>query len=195
MTREMDIPEEELLLPWYVSGRLEADEQARVEQALKRSPELRQALEEERRLQAAVATAPLPLPREIDPDALLAAAAAKEAAYAPSRAPRWLKPALAAAIVVAVVEGVALAWLSPTSVYRTASGPVPKITIESTRYAVHFVEDTSVARVREALAEAEAGIIRGPMPDGAYILETAKGERALDRLKQSGVMRTIALTD
>ena len=126
--------------------------------------------------------------------ALLAAAAAAEQRMAkPAR--NWLKPALAAAVVVAIVEGVALAWLTPASVYRTASGPSPKITIESTRYAVHFVEDTSVARVREALAEAEAGIIRGPMPDGAFILETAKGERALDRLKRSGVMRTIALTD
>ena len=50
MTREMDIPEEELLLPWYVSGRLEPEQQARVEQALRHSPELRQAFEEERRL-------------------------------------------------------------------------------------------------------------------------------------------------
>ena len=195
MTREMDIPEEELLLPWYVSGRLEPEDHARIEQALKRSPELRQAFEEEQRLQAAVATAPLPQPGEIDPDALLAAAAAKDATRAPSHAPWWLKPALAAAVVVAVVEGAALVWLSPPAVYRTASGPPPKITIESTRYAVHFIEDASVARIREALAEAEAGIIRGPLPDGAYVLETVRGERALDQLKRSGVTRTIARTD
>ncbi len=192
MTREMDIPEEELLLPWYVSGRLEPEQQARVEQALRHSPELRQAFEEERRLQAAVAAAPLPLPEEIDPDALLAVAAAREA---PRSMPLWMKPALAAAVVVAIVEGVALAWLTPASVYRTASGPAQKIAIESTRYAVQFIEDASVAQIREALSEAEAGIIRGPLPDGAYVLEAAQGERALDRLKRSGVTRTIARTD
>ena len=192
MTHEMDIPEEELLLPWYVSGRLEPKQQARVEQALRRSPELRRAFEEERSLQAAVAAAPLPLPEEVDPDALLAAAAAREA---PRSMPLWTKPVLAAAVVVAIVEGVALAWLTPASVFRTASGPSPRIAIESARYAVQFNEDASVARVREALAEAEAGIIRGPLPDGAYILEAVQGERALERLKRSGVTRTIVRTD
>lgn len=192
MTRELDIPEEELLLPWYVSGRLEPEEHARVERALKASPELRRAFEEERRLQAAIAAAPLPQPKDLDPDALLAAAAAREA---PHVLPRWVKPAIAAAVMVAMVEGVALLWLSPAQVYRTASGPSPKIAIESTRYAVQFIEDASVARIREALAEAEAGIIRGPLPDGAYILETVRGEQALDRLKRSGVTRTIARTD
>ena len=70
MKQEVDIPEEELLLPWYVSGQLSPEERSRVEAALARSPDLRLALDEERRLQAAVAAAPLPMPPAIDPDAL-----------------------------------------------------------------------------------------------------------------------------
>lgn len=197
MSQEVDIPEEELLLPWYVSGQLSPEERAQVDAALVRSPGLRLALEQERRLQAAVASAPLPIPAEVDPDALLAAAAATERKTAKS-APRWLKPALAAAVLIAVAEGAALAWLTaPVSIYRTASGPGPaqKIVVVSTRYAVQFVEDASVAAIRAALSEGELGIVRGPLPDGAYILETAQGDQALDRLKRSGITRTIARTD
>jgi anti-sigma factor RsiW len=190
MTNQVDIPEEELLLPWYVSGQLAPEERARVERALSGSPALRRALEEERRLQAAVATAPLPEPPAIDPDVLLGRAAA-----AVSPHPGWLKPALAAAVLVALLEGAALIWLTPGAVFRTASAPAAKIVVEQTRYAVQFVEDASVAAVRAALAEAELGIVRGPLPDGAYILETAQGNQAFDRLKRSGVIRTIARTD
>jgi anti-sigma factor RsiW len=161
MTQHVDIPEEELLLPWYVSGQLTPEERARVDKALAVSPDLRLALDEERRLQAAVASAPLPTPPDVDLDALLAS-------VAPVRAPlpRWVKPALA-----------------------------PKIVVVSTRYAVQFVEDASVAAIREALTQGDLGIVRGPLPDGAYILETAQGDRALDRLKRSGITRTIARTD
>lgn len=190
MTKQADIPEEELLLPWYVSGQLTPEERARLDKALNGSPELRRALDQEQRLQAAVATAPLPEPAASDPDALLAKAAAAE-----SPIPNWIKPALAAAVLIAVVEGMALVWLAPTEVYRTASAPPTKIVVESTRYAVQFVEDASVAAIRAALAEAELGIVRGPLPDGAYILETAQGDQASDRLKRSGVIRTIARTD
>ncbi len=194
MKQEVDTPEEELLLPWYVSGQLSPEERAKVDKALAQSPALRLALDEERRLQAAVATAPLPIPADVDPDELLAAAAASERRTA-KPAGNWLKPALAAAVLVAVVEGAALVWLAPVSTYRTASAPAPKIVVVSTRYAVQFVEDASVAAIRAALSEAELGIVRGPMPDGAYILETSQGEQALDRLKRSGVTRTIARTD
>jgi len=191
MTNQVDIPEEELLLPWYVSGQLTPEERAQVDKALSTSPSLRRALEEERRLQVAVATAPLPEPSAIDPDTLLGRAAA-----AVSPLPGWLKPALAAAVLLALVEGAALAWLaSPAAIYRTASAPTSKIVVEQTRYAVQFVEDASVAAVRAALAEAELGIVRGPLPDGAYILESAQGDQAYDRLKRSGVIRTIARTD
>lgn len=193
MKQEVDIPEEELLLPWYVSGQLSPEERAKVDKALAQSPALQLALDEERRLQAAVATAPLPIPADVDPDELLAAAASERRTAKP--AGNWLKPALAAAVLVAVVEGAALVWLAPVSTYRTASAPAPKIVVVSTRYAVQFVEDASVAAIRAALSEAELGIVRGPMPDGAYILETSQGEQALDRLKRSGVTRTIARTD
>ena len=193
MKQEVDIPEEELLLPWYVSGQLSPEERAKVDKALTQSPALRLALDEERRLQAAVATAPLPIPADVDPDELLAAAASERRTAKP--AGNWLKPALAAAVLVAVVEGAALVWLAPVSTYRTASAPAPKIVVVSTRYAVQFVEDASVAAIRAALSEAELGIVRGPMPDGAYILETSQGEQALERLKRSGVTRTIARTD
>src|SRR5687767_13577632 len=102
MTNQAEIPEEDLLLPWYVSGQLAPEERARIERSLSASPELRHAVDQERRLQAAVAAAPLPEPAAGDPDALLARAAAAE-----SGLPNWLKPALAAAVLIAVVEGMA----------------------------------------------------------------------------------------
>jgi len=190
MANQVDIPEEELLLPWYVSGRLTPGERARFDKALSGSPALRRALDEERALQAAVATAPLPAPPAIDPDALLGRAGA-----AASPLPSWIRPALAAAVLLAIVEGVALIFLVPPIGYRTASSPAAKIVVERTRYAVQFVEDASVAAVRAALAEAELGIVRGPLPDGAYIVESAQGEAAFDRLKRSGVIRAIVRTD
>lgn len=190
MTQHVDIPEEELLLPWYVSGQLTPEERDRVEKALAASPDLRLALDEERRLQAAVASAPLPQPPDVDLDALLASVAPK-----PAPLPRWVKPALAAAVLVALVEGVALALLAPAAEYRTASAPAPKIVVVPTRYAVQFVEDASFAAIREALTQGDLGIVRGPLPDGAYILETAQGDQALDRLKRSGITQSIARTD
>jgi ferric-dicitrate binding protein FerR (iron transport regulator) len=190
MTHPADIPEEELLLPWYVSNRLSPEERARVDKALTASSELRHALDRERRLQAAVATAPLPAPAAADPDRLLAAAGVAE-----NRRGAWLRPALAAAVVVAVVEGAALAWLWPGAVYRTASAPAPAATAAATRYAVHFVDDAPLAAIRAALTEAELAVVRGPLPDGAFILETVRGEAATERLARSGVARTIVRTD
>src|SRR5687767_4211086 len=117
MTEEREPAQEELLLPWYVSGRLTAEEREQVERALASSPSLRQALAAEHRLQAAVATAPAPEPRPMDPESLLPA---------PSRGsglPRWAVPMAAAAAVVIVVQAAGLAWLAQPEVYRTASGP------------------------------------------------------------------------
>ena len=185
-----------LLLPWYVSGRLSASDVARVDAALADSPDLRRALEDERRLRAAIAEAPMPEPKDFDPVSLLDAA---PPAYLPARfdrprRPDWIRPALAAAVALAVLEGVALAWLSQPSVYRTATGPAAKEDFESIRFAVHFVESATIAQIRVALNEARAGIIRGPLPDGAYIIDAPRGAAVLEILKRSGIAREIART-
>ena len=191
MTTDAEIPEEELLLPWYVSGRLEPEERARIDLALGRSPALRQALEDERKLQAAVAAAPLPVPTIGDPEALLGTVSSPEK----NALPRWVKPALAAAVVLAAVEGLTLAWMVQPASYRPASGPSPRVGVELMRYAVHLTEDVSVARLRAALDEARAGIVRGPLPNGAYIVETTGGAPAIESLRRSGVAREIARTE
>jgi len=177
-----------LMLPWYVSGRLRAEEAARVEAALAASPELRRELEIERRLRMAVAEAPMVEPKDFDPVTLLDTPA-------PARAHRadWIRPALAAAVALAVLEGVALAWLSQPSVYRTATGPAREQNA-SIRFAVHFVENATIAQIRTALDEAGAGIVRGPLPDGAYIIDAPRGEPVVEILKRSGIAREIART-
>jgi anti-sigma factor RsiW len=183
-------PEEEMLLPWYVSGRLSPEENGRVERALATSPTLRQALEAERRLQAAVATAPAPEPRAIDPESLLASLPSR------SRAAGWVRPALAAAAVLIFIQAAALVWLlQPAAVYRTASGPAPAAAVETVRYAVHFRDDSTAERIRSALDEARAGVVRGPMPDGAFIIEARNAEQAVSVLTRSGVARAIVRTD
>ncbi len=195
--RDDEPSEISLLLPWYVSGRLSASEAARVEAALVDSPELRRALEDERRLRAAIAEAPMPEPKDFDPVSLLDAVAPGHPQLAPaarSKRTDWIRPALAAAVALAVLEGVALAWLSQPSVYRTATGPAAKEDFESIRFAVHFVESATVAQIRAALTEARAGIIRGPLPDGAYIIDAPRGTTVLEILKRSGIAREIART-
>jgi hypothetical protein len=178
-----------LLLPWYVSGRLGADDAARLEAALAESPDLRRALEDERRLRAAIADAKMPEPKDIDPVALLEASLPAQ----PRRAD-WMRPALAAAVALAVMEGVALAWLSQPSVYRTATAPAATEEVGSSRFAVHFVESATIGRIRAVLDEAEAGIVRGPLPDGAYIVDAPRGEPVVEILMRSGIAREIART-
>jgi len=185
-----------LLLPWYVSGHLDADETARVEAALAASADLRRELEDERRLRRAIAEAPMAEPKDFDPVTLLDAPVSARPSLRPSLRPHrvdWLRPALAAAVALAVVEGVALAWLSQPSVYRTATGPAREQS-ESMRFAVHFVESATIAQIRAALDEAGAGIVRGPLPDGAYIVDAPRGEPVVEILKRSGIAREIART-
>jgi len=178
-----------LLLPWYVSGRLGAEDTARLEAALADSPDLRRALDDERRLRAAIADAPMPEPNDIDPVTLLDA-------IVPTRPQRadWMRPALAAAVALAVMEGVALAWLSQPSVYRTATAPASREEFDSPRFAVHFVESATIARVRAVLDEADARIVRGPLPDGAYIIDAPKGDSVIEILKRNGIAREVART-
>ena len=189
MTDQKEPAQEELMLPWYVSGRLTQEEREQFERALAASPALRQALDAEHRLQAAVAAAPAPEPPAIDPESLLPATVRGPGL------PRWAAPLAATAAVVILVQAAGLAWLAQPSVYRTASAPAPAPRAEAVRFAVHFQDDTTAARIRAALDEAEAGILRGPLPDGAFIIEVGNGEKAFAILSRSGVARTIVRTD
>jgi hypothetical protein len=189
MTEEKEPTQEELMLPWYVSGRLSPEEREQFERALATSPSLRLALDTEHRLQAAVATAPTPEPPAIDPESLLPRRLQAAAM------PRWAMPMAAAAAVVIVVQAAGLAWLSQPAVYRTASAPAPAPKAQAVRYAVHFLDDATAGRIRTALDEAEAAILRGPLPDGAFIIEVRNGEAAMAILNRSGVAKTIVRTD
>jgi hypothetical protein len=104
-------------------------------------------------------------------------------------------PLAAAAAVVILVQAAGLAWLAQPSVYRTASGPAPAARSEAVRYAVHFQDDATAGRIRAALQEAQAAILRGPLPDGAFIIEVRNAQAASAILTRSGVARTIIQTD
>jgi len=175
--------EVQVLLPWYVTGCLEADEHAQVESHLAACPRCQAEVEAERRLQAAH----LGIASPGDVERSLAAlrtrmAASRPAPPAPAaRAPRawhwsgvpgWLQGALA--LQFAVIVGLA-GWLmvAPDSDYRVlGSGAAPGNVV------VKFHADAAEQDIRRALRASGARLVDGPTSTDAYLLSVPAGQEA-----------------
>lgn len=182
------------LLPWFVTGRLEPDDSARVEAHLADCPTCRSELGLQRMLRDAlraddrVELSPHPsldqllhrideLDREIPAAASEGATAATTATRAgpPSR---WLVAALLLQ-TVGLVLLCSLLWGRPagplgsaryqTLTASTVVGPVPA------QIRVVFAPGTSVAEVARILRRTDARIVDGPSEAGAYALALADG--------------------
>jgi anti-sigma factor RsiW len=181
--------EVQLLLPWYASARLGAEERAIVEAHLAGCAECRAEFNAEQRLRQAVT--------QLSPDAEQgweALRAKVSAASAPHRRPRrsWaaagravLRPErlrwVVAAQFVALLMLGALALPSARPAEYRALGDAPAV--RSGNALAMFRPETSEAEMRRSLRASGARLIDGPTEADAYVLEVGepKGLAALRR--------------
>jgi anti-sigma factor RsiW len=194
------------LLPWYVAGRLEAADIARVTRHLERCAICRDDLASERAVRALLKSesnvdyAPQPglarmlarideLEREA-PATSQAPAAAAEPSYRAHRygAMPWLA---AAGLVQAVAIGVLGTLLYRHSVDAALEPRYATLSVEAAPVAagehirVVFSSDVKLGTLNELLAESELTIVRGPSEAGAYTLAFRDAQPVSGRLDKA----------
>jgi len=186
----------ELLLPWYVTGALSADEKADVESHLARHPEAAAQLSliaEEREatieaneaLDAVSAGALDRLLNQIEAED----GPAIERAARPGLLERltdWL-PGLATpqarfgavgAVAIIAVQAIVIGMLSTGSDrIETASRPGIEAVASGPRLVVSFTEAASLGEITKLLGEIEAVIVGGPKPGGLYVIELSRDKK------------------
>ncbi len=207
----------EMLLPFYVMGRLDRGDAERIDECLVRHPDIADRLRLIREERAAVATANIAVTAFPAHDFERLAASV---AMTPVRAPRpdgslWDRikrvftiPASqsrawigAAAMLVMVVQGAAIATLVATRDspnFATASGG--RETTESGAIAVvRFAGNATTAAIADMLAELGMAIVDGPRSGGLFTvrigpskMSEAARDRALAELKMHGDLVSFA---
>jgi Putative zinc-finger len=174
------------LLPWYVTGSIDAEEAAQVEAHLNDCAECHEDLEAELALARQVKT--LPSDEERGWAGLKARvqdpSTAKRDGFFGRRVPLgWALAAQAASLAI-LVTIVAFALVSPKPLYRTL-GSAP--TAESGNLVVIFKPETPERTLRATLMQNGARIVDGPTSTDAYVLHATAARRAeiLARLRAS----------
>jgi len=183
----------EMLLPWYVTGRLEASERQRVEQYLSLHPEMRRQLDlvEQERTETIAANEAIVPPRSLHADALQARISAASSSAVSGLASsllaaisgffstptaagvRWATAA--AALVVAVQMGVIgslstqLARQPGGATFTTASGGAASQQ-DGTYALVRFADSATAAVISVELLQRDMSIVEGPKPGGLYLV-------------------------
>jgi anti-sigma factor RsiW len=174
----------EMLLPWYVTGQLDADEVALVDAHLADCAACRELLAEERQLKSDVAAIPFataefkiaPLPPAYRASVIRhgwqmtrrtisgwAARPMRVAAFATAQA----------AMLLAVFQ-LAQQPAQPDSEYRTLSSGE---SANEANAVVMFEPETSEAEFRKLLADAGAEIVGGPTESNGYLLNLPRAKR------------------
>jgi len=188
------------LLPWYVTGRLEPPEHARVEAHLAGCPQCQAEVLAERRLKAEVTATPAAVERDWARlrgriEAAGRSAPARDPGPPPARAARWVGWAIAAQILLFAVLGAQL-WSSrgPPAEYRALSAPAPAV---GARAIVMFRPDSREADLRSALNAAGARLVDGPTSANAYVLQlpAERGAAALRTLRAQPAVAAAELLD
>lgn len=184
------------LLPWFASGKTSAAESAAIERRLAANPQLQAELRLVRREKQVAAESAKALgepapellqtmlgqldgvrqlkPIERDDAEARGGFLARLFGFAPTPALRF---ALVAASLVIVAESAALLRLSRTQdqggeTYQTASAPAAAA---GPQLIVRFQPDAGLAAVSALLSDLGAGVVKGPMPDGAYVIALPQG--------------------
>ncbi|MDZ4843690.1 MAG: hypothetical protein SH859_16315 [Hyphomicrobium aestuarii] len=181
----------ETLLPWYVSGRLDAADRERVESWLARDASLERQLahlDDDRRA-TLVANDAVRMPKSLNVEAGMAAALARRPATrssagwfgdavasvrgffeAPSPgAVRWA--GAAAVAIIAIQSAIVLTLLpgAPTQPsYETASGQKGTMTEAGTFALLRFTDGATMKDVSSTLSGLGMTIVSGPKPGGLY---------------------------
>jgi anti-sigma factor RsiW len=176
------------LLPWYASGRLDADEHALVEAHLAGCAHCRAELAWEHQLRA-IQRAPDVEVGDVERSLAVVhrrLAAHDRAAPATDRAGTraswlhahreswWWRWALAAQFAINVALGAWLLW-PPVATYHALGSPAPS---DAANVIVRFRADATEAEIRRALRQADAHVVGGPTATDAYLLRV-KPERQL----------------
>lgn len=223
MSRDIDLndpaDEREALLPWYVTGRLSAEERRQVEDYLQDNPQaqlqldlIREELDETVSINEQIQA---PSARMLD--SLMAQVEAMEGperekaggvgsllraltGFLPEMAPSGLRVAALAAALLVCVQAGAIAWLvigdlSPGAPYRTASGG-PQ-TAAGPRALVGFRDGVTLDQITAFLSERKLAIMDGPKPGGLYVIRLGPDDmsdedagQVLEELRaQRGIVR------
>jgi anti-sigma factor RsiW len=178
------------LLPWYVTGRLDAAEQAEVEAHLSACPECQAELKFERRLKAEIVGLPMDVERgwallqrrmELNPPKRAGRAPIRawltEAGREASRGWRaggpWLGWAMVAPLMLLVF---AVRTQPPTQAARYhALGAAP--VSAAGNLVVMFRPDISERALRQTLRASHARLVDGPTSTDAYVLQVPAADR------------------
>ena len=188
-----DMSEEELLAPWYVTGKLEEAEARELEALAKEDPEFLALLAEAGREQQATAAVneglgkPSPavwerLERSIEHESREEAGAQRASFFEGIKTkvsgffsgltmPQWQAIA-AAAVAICVVQAGAIAYYAQErqpARYGTASGPASS-TAAKRAFIVSFSQAATMADINALLDDAGASIVDGPSADALYHL-------------------------
>jgi anti-sigma factor RsiW len=179
------------LFPWYVTGRLDAEETAELEEHLADCAECQAELRSERALGAEVAGLPMDVERgwsalrqrlQAPPgDVAFEAAAPALPRRRAWRGTGWLVGAQAAAILILGVV-VALPRFEPPAQYHALGSPPAA---GAGNIVVIFRPETSERELRRTLNDAGARMVDGPTAVDGYVLRVADSNRnaALTRLR------------
>jgi Putative zinc-finger len=206
------------LIPWLVNGRLDREEQARLERHVGECEDCRREVEEQRRLRSLIRQpesnveyAPQASFQKLwsrieasrpgegsEPEASAGPTprGRKAAEQAESRPPRWM---LAAATVLALGLGflVAASWRAQApdraSEYRTATAPAAEPDRDGQIRAV-FSPNVTVDELTRIVSETRLTIVSGPSDSGVYTLAVQPGQdlpvtEALARLRSDPRVR------
>lgn len=177
------------LLPWFVTGRLDADDAARVEHHLRTCESCRAEVEHDRALHALLTgdDRPAALSPTAGFQALMTRIseterAMPEATPPPSEAPPPTRRASRWLAAVVVVQALALALLG-TALWRDTEAPAPYRTLTqgassaaTAHLRVVFAAETTAGELGTLLAAIDARIVDGPSPAGAYALALADAD-------------------
>jgi anti-sigma factor RsiW len=185
-----------LLLPWYVTGRLEDPERVRVEAHLATCAQCQAELRFERRLETEVAELPVEVERGWAEMRNRIAASAPARGKARGRGDRrpagrqaiWMWGAIAAQMVLLLMlGGFTLFQTLGAPRYRTlGSAQAPA----AANLAVMFRPETSVQDLRKVLDAVDGQVVGGPTAAGAYLLHVPGQGRAavLTRLRRQAAV-------
>jgi len=200
----------EMLLPWFVTGRLDASDKARVEAALSADPALRRQLDlvrEEQGADIAVNEA-IAAPRTLSVESGMQAVAARTTLGARRQAaglmdrlrtfftmpsPGMVRVATAAAVAVVLLQAATIGTLlTQRGGYETASGGG----LSGVTVIVKFAEDARAEAIANTLQRLNMSIVDGPKPGGTFVVRVGpetlspadRASRIEELRKASGVI-------
>lgn len=211
-TQEAEREEIEMLLPWYVTGKLDRAERAKVEGYLARHPHVSRQLDLIRaeREQAVYANDALGSPPAAALDRLMASLPGATPSLAQrladsslfqqvadffavptARGVRWAAVAAAALVVVQATAITSLLVRDGGTTYETASGQHIGNGFGSAVSAlVVFADEAKAPAIARLLAEFDASIVDGPKPGGVYKIRLRTVDRSQDA--QDALLRRLA---